>query len=135
MVLSFVTTAWNLFLVFIFLVLPIAFLYGFFKKEEAPTPKSDTETQDKIQPKEKEHYPVPETYRTVKKEAGSYLVVGPDNSEAVVVRVDTPNEGKLWVAALAVKNNTNSVRVPTKKQAVAAAIEMLKEHKGKTDGP
>lgn len=136
MILDFISTAWNLALFFIFVVLPIAFLFGFFKKlQEAKHEANETKRLGAEQPKaEKANMPKPEVYKTVKKEPGSYLVVGPDATEAIVVRVTVPNEGNFWVAALAVKNSVHSDRVLTKKEAVKLAIEMLKEHKEKKNG-
>lgn len=89
-------------------------------------------SNDKLPPKEETPaYEAPrEFYRTVKKEAGSYTVVGPDNKEAIVIRVETPNDGKYWIAILADKEGKKSDRVGTKKEAVALAVELLKENKG-----
>lgn len=138
MILDFVLTAWNMALAFVFIVLPIAFLIGFFgkllenKREENEAKRLEAEANE---PKaEQANVPKPEVYKTVKKEPGSYLVVGPDATEAIVVRVTVPNEGNFWVAALAVKNSVHSDRVLTKKEAVKLAIEMLKEHKEKKNG-
>jgi hypothetical protein len=141
MVLAFVQGAWTLFLFFIFGVLPIAFVYGFVKglKKEPEVVKKEEQPEEIVKEKKfKKHkeaeIPSPELYRTVKKEAGSYLVMGPDNTEAIVIKVTVPNEGNLWVAALAVKNGKHSERVKTKKKAVALAIELLKEYKENTNG-
>lgn len=133
---------WNFFLFFFFIVLPAVFfvkLYLYFKNEaEKERIKRVDEAAKLYEEKQKfdevrrlvDNTPKEEVYKTVKREAGSYSVIAPDKTEAVVVRVDTPSEGALWVAALAVKNGKHSERVKTKKKAVALAIELLKEHKG-----
>lgn len=132
MLLTLIQNCWNLFLLFIFVFLPICFIVAFFneigktKKEEA---KEEIQEIKEEQKKLEFDLPVIENYRTVKKEPGSYLVVAPDGTEAVVVKGTMPGEGKVWIAALAVKNNKNSARASTKKEAVALAIEMLKEFK------
>lgn len=77
--------------------------------------------------------PIVETYKTIKREPGSYVVVGPDKIDAHVLKVETPAEGKYWIAVL-VKNNTKSERVSTKKEAVALAIELLKDYKEANNG-
>ena len=121
--------------IFFFIILPCIFVYNVC----TASAKINNEAREKLAEeielaKPVSNAPKPETFRTVKKEPGSYSVFDSDGVEAIVIRVDVPNEGKLWVAALAVKNGTHSDRVKTKKEAVALAIELLKEHKEKKNG-
>lgn len=134
---SFVCNLWTAILFFFLVVLPIIFIFGVMKNvsemnkeklEEAM--KKAAKKADKHQsPKEEEpaYTPPIETYRTVKKEPGSYSVVGPGKKEAIVIRVETPHDGKYWIAILADKEGKKSERVKTKKEAVELAIELLKE--------
>lgn len=139
MILAFVQNSWTLFLLFIFIFLPICFFIGLCKelsknKEEPVKEEIKLEKEQAVKETEKFDIPVTEVYKTVKKEPGSYIIIGPDKTEAVVVKATVPGDGNIWIAALAIKNNQNSVRVSTKKEAVAAAIEMLKEYKEKKNG-
>lgn len=139
MILAGVNAIWNLSLVFIFGFLPAVFIFGFFSaiKEKSEDQKNIVENNtDKIVPEKEKVVDTPaiDIYKTVKKEAGSYVVVAPDNTEAIVIRVDVAGKNKLWVAALATKNGKTSERVPTKKEAVTLAIELLKEHEESKNG-
>lgn len=135
-----VQTGWGMFLFFFFFVLPCFFIYGMVKKAEEIKREYAEEGEKKPKaskpPKEETpaYEPPIETYKTVKKEPGSYAVVGPDNMEAIVIRVETPNDGKYWIAILPLKEAKKSERVKTKKEAVALAIELLKEHKESKNG-
>lgn len=101
------------------------------REEEAPQSVVNEKDDRKSPETEKAVYePLQDVYKTVKKEPGSYSVIGPDKSEAIVIKVETHDEGKYWIAILATKEGKKSERVKTKKEAVALAIELLKEHKG-----
>lgn len=123
MILTIIENFWNFFLFFFCVILPIAFIYGLFHVPAASI--THTEPHISISLKEQERV-TPDFYQTVKKEAGSYEVRGPNNSLAIVIKVEYPNEGTYWVASHAAKNGKTADRVKTKKEAVAAAIELLK---------
>lgn len=132
MLLNLIGFLWNAFLLFLVVMIPTCLYIGYTGKMK----ELEREEQIKVSLKKEKEQVIEEkvkddkNYRTVKKEAGSYSVFSPDGTEAIVIRVNTQAEGNLWVAALAVKDGKSSERVKTKKEAVALAIELLKEHKG-----
>lgn len=133
MVLNFCIAAWNITLFIIFVVFPIAFIYGLVKETTKIKKEEQSEEEISIPAMPTNDLPLGDTYKTIKREPGSYLVVSSDKTEAHVLKVETPAEGKYWIAVL-VKNNTKSERVSTKKEAVALAIELLKDYKEANNG-
>lgn len=128
MILTIIQNSWDLFLIFVFIFLPIVFVFGLVKAIKEPALATITEEEITSMTTEPVQERItPEIYRTVKKEPGSYEVRGPNNSIAIVIKVEYPNEGTYWVASHAAKNGKTADRVKTKKEAVEAAIDLLKD--------
>lgn len=140
MIFDFFEGIWNLFLFFAFVFAPFVMLIGFLQKrseiKEEMAAQYEKKSSDTKSPKEEtpSHGLPVETYRTVKKEPGAYSVFGPGGREAIVIKVETPSDGKYWIAILASREGKKSERVKTKKEAVALAIELLKEEKESKNG-
>lgn len=140
MIFDFFQGIWNLFLFFAFVFVPFVMFIGFMQKraeiKEEYARTAETFKLEAKQPITEKAAPkaFEETYRTVKKEPGAYSVFGPGGREAIVIKVEVPNEQKYWIAILASRDGKKSDRVKTKKEAVACAIELLKEEKETKNG-
>lgn len=121
MVLAVVETSWNLFLIFLFVVLPIVFIFGL--KKELNKEQSESKTKsDEIPLANSSEV----TYRTVMNEAGSYTVISSNNEKASVTRQLSTDLGKHWTVSVKKNGEIKTENTKTKKEAVAAAIELMK---------
>lgn len=126
MLLSIIQNCWTLLLIFIFVFLPIVFVVTLCTEVSNSSKPQEAKTSPSVNSEPIQERITPEVYRTVKKEAGSYEVHAPNGQFAVVIKVPYVNEGTFWAVALAAKDGKRIDRIKTKKEAVAAAIELLK---------